>query len=137
MDTIHLSNLNQILTNESTTAQPPVMMFPEPAHTWCFYYQKTSLAEQEGNWQQVSALVKEIERRGLKPQDVSEWIPIIKGYAYLRDFEKSKLLSMQVAATPDRRPALCLAWKQVAGNPAQAGDLKQIQSITNEMGCGI
>jgi len=34
------------------------MMFPEPAHDWCFYYQKASLAAQDNNWQQVAGAGK-------------------------------------------------------------------------------
>jgi hypothetical protein len=55
---------------------PPAIIFgSEPAHDWCYYYQKASLARQRGDWETVLALDKEAARLGLTPTDVSEWMP--------------------------------------------------------------
>ncbi len=65
------------------TAQPPVVpasiFGAEPAHTWCYYYQKASLARQAGDWNTVTSLADQVQSLGLAPQDLSEWMPFLEG----------------------------------------------------------
>ncbi|MEJ5203503.1 MAG: hypothetical protein WHV66_14855, partial [Anaerolineales bacterium] len=56
----------------------------EPAHDWCYYYQKAALARQRGNWDEVLQLGDEAMAKGLSPSDVSEWLPFYGAYAHRR-----------------------------------------------------
>ena len=53
-----LSNTAQILPDGSADpAVPPLTQFgKEPAHGWCYYFEKADLARQQQDWQQVAAL---------------------------------------------------------------------------------
>ena len=53
----------------------------EPEHSWCYYYEKAELASQLGDWNQVAALGEEALRLELHPNDRSEWLPFLYGYA--------------------------------------------------------
>ena len=77
------SQINQILINESMTQPPESIFGKEPAHDWCYYYQKASLARQRGDWGEISRLGKEVAQLGLRPYDSIEWMPFVEAYAFL------------------------------------------------------
>ena len=59
---------------------PPVAIFgAEPAHNWCFYYQKASLARQIGNWNEIGRLYDETVAKNLEAGDKSELFPFLEG----------------------------------------------------------
>jgi hypothetical protein len=72
-----------ILTNGDAKRPPETIFGSEPAHTWCYYYQKASLARQVKDWQTVVNLGDEARSKGLGPADVSEWMPFYEGYAHM------------------------------------------------------
>jgi hypothetical protein len=61
------------------------MFGPEPAHRWCYYFEKADLALQTGDWESVAALGKQASAAGLHPEDWVEWTPFLQAYAYLGD----------------------------------------------------
>jgi len=84
---------------ENKTASPPLPLGfafgAEPAHGWCFYYQKAELARQQGDWESVAAVGAEAEALGLVPADPIEWMPFLQAYAYLSQTEKVEVLAAQ------------------------------------------
>lgn len=52
LEALPLSNLNQILPTSTRTLRSDIFG-PEPAHDWCYYYQKGDLARQTQDWEQV------------------------------------------------------------------------------------
>ncbi|NMC79412.1 MAG: hypothetical protein GYA59_08635, partial [Chloroflexi bacterium] len=51
------SHVDRIETGASPQRPPENIFGPEPSHdTWCYYYQKASLARQEGDWEEVVRL---------------------------------------------------------------------------------
>jgi len=77
-----LSKVDQI----SSSATPPVpakyIFGAEPAHAWCYYYQKAELALQTRDWKQIVNLGDKAIQQDLHPNDVIEWMPFIQAYAY-------------------------------------------------------
>ncbi len=68
------------ITTEGETHIPPINIFGvEPEHSWCYYYQKASLARQQGKWEEVSRLYDETVAQGLNAKDKSEYFPFIEG----------------------------------------------------------
>jgi hypothetical protein len=53
----------------------------EPAHNWCYYYEKAELARQFKDWQQVAALEQAAQQAGLATHYGTELIPFIEGLA--------------------------------------------------------
>ncbi|MCP4139456.1 MAG: hypothetical protein GY755_04050 [Chloroflexi bacterium] len=79
------SEVEHILTDAQPHTPPEVLFGPEPAHGWCYIYQKATLARQKGDWDQVAALLTEAREKGSVPQDSVEWLPFIQASAMLGD----------------------------------------------------
>jgi len=72
------SETEHILTNESFHIPPAIPFGVEPAHNWCFYYQKAALARQMGDWDEVTRLGDEARSLGLSAGDPIEWMPFLQ-----------------------------------------------------------
>jgi len=68
------------ISPEGKAPVPPVAIFGvEPAHNWCFYYQKASLARQIGDWNEIGRLYDETVAKNLEAGDKSEVFPFLEG----------------------------------------------------------
>jgi hypothetical protein len=68
---------------------PPSVVFgPEPAHEWCYFYEKASLALQRNDWEEVVRLGNEALIKGFSPQDDIEWMPFLQAYAHAGDLDR-------------------------------------------------
>jgi hypothetical protein len=94
------SKPEQILTNEPDSRPPSLVFGPEPEHTWCYFYQKASLARQRQDWNAVQRLGSEVIRMKLLPGDPIEWMPFLQAYALNEDVEQLKDLAPNVVADP-------------------------------------
>ncbi|MEN6480634.1 MAG: tetratricopeptide repeat protein, partial [Anaerolineaceae bacterium] len=105
------SQIDQIITNtESHT--PPIEIFgAEPEHGWCYYYQKVSLARQQGDWQSAAALGDEALAAELAPQDLSEWVLFIETYLEAGQPDKASRLADQIKNSKTTAENLCAEWK--------------------------
>jgi len=82
-DSAFISNLDQIIPNPAIPANiSPPLFLPEPAHTWCYYYEKADLARQAGQWDQAVKMGDEAFSKGLKPYDSSEMLLFIEAYGH-------------------------------------------------------
>jgi len=114
----------------------PAILSPEPAHTWCYYYEKADLAAQQGRWDQVVALAKEAQSKSLTASDNREWLPFIKGYAHAMQWDKARELSEGIKNDTDLLPALCSTWRQISNQMGSAQDnMKQISTIQKSLDC--
>ena len=105
---------------------------PEPAHEWCWYYQKASLARQAGNWETVAALGDEALKLGYYPADSVEWFPFMQAYAALGREKDLKKLSSILGADPFLEAQACTILKKVA----EAGMLTpEMESFALEWYC--
>lgn len=70
---------------------PPTEVFgPEPELTWCYYYQKASLAAQAEDWDLVNRYAKNVEQNGLKPVDLTEWMPFIMAHVNSKEYDSAR-----------------------------------------------
>jgi hypothetical protein len=77
-----------LIKTDTAPATPPELIFgPEPEHSWCFYYQKASLARQNEDWQTVITLGEQAQSDGFSPMDRIEWIPFLQAYVATRQIE--------------------------------------------------
>lgn len=90
------SDINRIITDAPPPVLRPSIFGEEPAHTWCYYFQKAELARQQGDIAQVVALGDEAQTRGFQPLDASEWMPFIQGYAAVGRCDEVLALAAQV-----------------------------------------
>jgi hypothetical protein len=100
---------------------PPVEIFgPEPAHGWCYYFQKASLARQEQDWQEVVRLGEEVLAGRLSPQNSLEWLPFYQGYAYASILDRANQIAWLIR---DDRLAL-----EVFCSQFEPGDLAALRA---------
>lgn len=77
--TVRRSKLDRIVVDAPPSPPPTHIFGSEPAHTWCYYFQKASLQAQREDWSSVAALADQALDAELKPIDRSEWMPFLKG----------------------------------------------------------
>ncbi len=87
---------------------------PEPAHEWCWYYQKASLARQAGDWETVATLGDEALKLGYYPADSVEWFPFMQAYAALGREKDLKKLSSILGADPFLETQACIILTKMA-----------------------
>jgi hypothetical protein len=101
----------------------------EPAHDWCYFYQKAELARQQGDWDTIAALGTEAASLDLAPADPIEWMPFLQAYAVLNQAEKLESLAVQFKDDPFHKGQFC----QALTNEIQLND--EMQSKVNDLFC--
>jgi len=91
-----LSKVTAINTKSIEHLPPENIFGKEPTHSWCYYYQKASLAQQDQDWNTVVLLGKELNAKKLHPLDVSEWMPFFEGYANISQYEEAKGIALRM-----------------------------------------
>ena len=121
---IAISDPSRILIDKKSPTLPDSPFGEEPAHTWCYFYEKAELARQAGNWQKIVELAAQASREGYEPQDAFEWLPFIEGYARAGDVNSAQQITLKAwDQDPRLHRGLCVLWRrlQKAGPPdAQA-----------------
>ena len=124
-DFIPLSNLSRIRT-DAEPLTPPVDLFgSEPAHGWCYYFERAELSRQSGDWQKIAELGEEAAANGFSAIMPVEWLPFIEAYARGGDFSKARALTQQVhERDKELDPALCVLWERAASQDTGLEELK-------------
>ena len=106
-----------------TAPVPPHSIFGnEPAHDWCYYYQKASLARQSGNWEEVGKLYDEVRKLNLDTDDKSELIPFFEGLVNSGRYEDAKALyKEEIKGQNEVRFPLCTFLAKDPGYPPAFG----------------
>ena len=116
-----LSNLEQIIPIPANNVTLPSVFGAEPAHTWCYYFEKADLARQTDNWAQVAEIGDQVFAIPYYPDDMSEYLPFVEAYARTGRWEDARDLTRKTAdAMPILKPALCAIWQRVETDPQQA-----------------
>lgn len=117
---LYLSNIDRIIDQSAPDYPPSDIFGEEPAHTWCYFFQKAELARQMKNWQRVVELGNEAQENGYQPDKSSsntphEWIPFIQGYALTGNYSRAKDLTLMVVEKHENSaPQLCRTWTSLA-----------------------
>lgn len=109
----------------------------EPERNWCYYYQKTELARQFDNWDEILAIWETISEKNLSPTYGPEYLPFIDVLARQGDWPQAAQITIKAGKiTKDARPFLCTFW-QTALNPDSAPEERNTQweHIKEELGC--
>ena len=137
-DVLPVSNLSRIQPTPLQSGYPPEGLFGnEPAHTWCYYFQKAELARQLGDWQEAVRLADEAQKLGYAPSNPHERLPLIEAYAHIGRWEEA-LRQTNRAFEKDSKYArrLCLLWDKIERDleiPAETDP--DVAAIRAEMQC--
>jgi hypothetical protein len=118
------SEIEHIQTNAPALTPPFYPFGAEPAHTWCYYYQKISLARQKGDWQEAHRLSAETLELGYTPKVEMEWLPLLHSLAQAEDWTRLEQVSVKIGH--NLPPAERL---RLANLPLPPADLQSLQSI--------
>ena len=108
----NLSRPDLIITTPELPARPPASIFGNsPERCWCSYFQKADLARQLGKWDEVAQLGDEARQLGFKPDDPTEWIVFVEGYAGRSRCRRSAngRVGLAFNSCRTREPNYCLA----------------------------
>lgn len=130
-DAIPLSDPSLIIPDSTAPTLPAALFGKEPAHTWCYYFEKAELARQIGDWDSVVKLGNEARAQGFLPGDALEWLPFIEAYVITGDYQRARELSI-LAYQDDSRPrkGLCYMWNRIQTNGSGG---EEGQSLATEM----
>jgi len=131
-----LSNADRILREPA--ASMPSFYGPEPAHGWCYYFQKAELARQFGDWDEVIRLGDVAFKLDEHFNNPVELFVFIEGYAHTGYWKKAIELSQaSYKVSKDYvGPLLCKLWNRIERETVKYTE--QIQGISEarfEFGC--
>jgi hypothetical protein len=116
---INLSNVSRIVDDPKADPPDADIFGSEPAHTWCYYFEKADLARQEGDWQTVLRLEKQAKGQNLAPKFGPEYIPFIEAHAQVGEWQKAYDLSLAAQKlTTGLEPLLCANWNRLGKLPS-------------------
>ena len=92
------SELEHIALDGSFKTPPQFLFGSEPAHGWCYYYEKAAYARQKGDWNEVLDIGRQAFAKDLFPQDLVEWMPFLQAYAQAEDVDRLTELAPVVSA---------------------------------------
>jgi hypothetical protein len=101
------SRADNILPDRAEQIPPASIFGGEPAHGWCYYYQKASLARQQGDWKSVAALGEKALAEGFYPSDKIEWLPFLQAYTVLGQPEKLRRFVSIMGESPFIQKQVC------------------------------
>jgi len=131
---IPMSDLSRIIP-ESAPVSPDTDIFgPEPAHTWCYFFEKADLARQMKDWNEVLDLYEQAQRLGFTPEYSTEYIPFIEAFAQTGDWQKAYDLTIVAEKlTPHHKKILCSNWYRLAKIPS--ADMMMVEQIDQHLSC--
>jgi hypothetical protein len=130
------SNLQKIKDGSDVPADTAAFGANYPV-TWCYYYQKGSLAAQSGQWDQVITLWQQAAQKGLQPRIGPEFIPFIKAAAVTGQWDMALELSSK-ADNPKQQMQnyICQTWAEIKqSKPRAAGLDAALQKANADLGC--
>ncbi len=77
------------------TARMPEVYGPEPAHGWCYYFERADLARQMGDWASVVKLGDQAFKLNDYPNDPVERFVFVEGYAHVGNWARAKELAIE------------------------------------------
>jgi len=129
---IPISNLALISAGAGTRSPDPATFGAEPAHTWCYYFEKADLARQLQDWPTILKLAAQVKAKGLGSNSGSEYLPFIEAYAQTGQWSQAYAMSQDAQNnTAGLNPLLCSNWQRfagIAGGADQAAWLAKAQT---------
>jgi hypothetical protein len=128
LNAIPLSDPDLIQTQASQPLLDETLFGVEPAHGWCYFYEKAELARQQNDWEQVVKLYDQAQKNGLTVSMPVENLAFIEAFAMTGDTNTAvKLTERTIKAQEILCPALYTLWNRV-------GASDDVETVLND-GC--
>ena len=110
-DLIPLSNPSRIVTNAPQVSLPDQYFGIIDATTWCYFYEKAELANQNKDWDTTINLYSQAQSLNLDPETNSEYLPFIRAFLEKGNTETALNLSEALDYLEwTTRKQLCSLW---------------------------
>ena len=137
-EAVPLSRLDLIDVDAEPAMRPPQEIFgPEPPHGWCYFFESADLARQRAEWERVAELGDEAYQLSDRPNDASERLVFVEGYARTGRMDEAIRLSRE-AIQHDAAvlPMVCNTWRRLGADAILAkGTEPTIEVVEQELGC--
>jgi hypothetical protein len=115
----NFSDISRIVTDSSAPVLPKNIFGEEPSHGWCYYFQKASLARQQGKWQEIVNIYDTVVAAGHKPVDDSEYFVFVEGLVNSGQSEKAmQIVQNQIGSNEALRYSLCRTLQSAPNYPS-------------------
>ncbi len=101
------SDVGYILSGAESHTPPEIIFGEEPAHGWCYFYEKADLARQRGDWDEVYALGAEASQQGRVAKDPIEWMPFLQSYIHIDDVDRLAKVAKEIKNNAFVRAQAC------------------------------
>jgi hypothetical protein len=101
------SNIENVIVDSGPFIPQDFAFGAEPERKWCYYYERTELALQAGNWQEAASLGDEAIRLNFHPEDQSEWLPFLEAYAITGNAPRVKQTAPKINVEKSLRLQAC------------------------------
>lgn len=118
------SETEHLVLDEKFKTPPAFLFGTEPAHNWCYYYEKADYERQRKNWDAVISIGDEASAKGLQPADLIEWMPFLQAYVHADNATKLEQLAPIVTQDPFVAQQACNYLQKVSSISAE-----MVQSI--------
>lgn len=137
---IPVSNLSRIILDPSESTPPrPDVFGEEPPHTWCYYFEKASIAYHQQDWDQIVSLGKIVEKRDFEPNTDNkvEWYPFIEAYGRTGDWGRAQTLSILAFKGDERvQDMFCAIWSDLEAETSASAERDEIiENVVNFLEC--
>jgi hypothetical protein len=136
-DIASLSKVERIKTTGSPVL-PSQLYGVEPAHNWCYYFEKADLARQMGDWDEVVTLGDAAFALNDHPNDPVERFVFIEGYAHNGDWKKAVELSKTSYKVSKNfvGPPICKLWNRIERETPDTPERSStLIEVYNQFGC--
>jgi hypothetical protein len=114
------SHADRIIPTGTSPVPPSSIFGAEPERGWCYYYQKASLARQNGDWEEIASLYKQVRKLNLETRDKSEMIPFFEALVNLGKIEDAQtLFNKEIKGQSEMRVLLCTSLANDPGYPPE------------------
>jgi hypothetical protein len=105
------------LINNEEKKNPVFFIKNGPESSWCYYYQKASLAVQNRDWIEAARLGDIAFTLNDYPNDASERLPFIEAYAMVGKWQKAiDLSNLTIQISDLYKPIVCKLWERINQN---------------------
>jgi hypothetical protein len=131
---IAVSKPAAVVRADEARSPDPDIFGAEPAHTWCYYFQKADLARQSEDWDAILELEQQARDGGFVPGFGPELLPFIEANARLGGWGEALDLSRQARGiVGEMEPLLCSTWLRLGGLPG--ADSTALVTALTEFNC--
>jgi hypothetical protein len=120
------SRLDNVVADGKFQTPPAFAFGNEPAHDWCYFYEKADLARQRGEWGKIPPLLKQALSEGQYPEDALEWMPFLQASAVLNDVDKVRSTVKLVTTDKFLRLQVCSVMTDFMKKETLSDDVKAI-----------